>query len=265
MSRRTTSLAIASLAIGSLLTFGSATASAQDHIQVALDFVNSAVVNDWSEEPDPCWMSWRTSPPSGATRGACFFTLSLKRARGYQDRDLVAMWGTGSPDSSTLFDFIDASPKLTDPAPAFETHFRKITKVGDIRRGDILAINATDTLYGHTIMITGPAVLIDPPVMPVYTATKQYALPIVDSSSISHGCNASYPDSRWRGPCTGGYMDPGAGTAFLRIYTDALSGVLLGFTWSITASAWGYYSPDMRPYRIGRLYKMPLPIQDVAP
>jgi hypothetical protein len=262
MRRRTTSLAVASLAAGSLFMLRSATASAQDHTQAAIDFVNTAIVNDWADEPAPCWINWSTRPVSGATRGACFFTLVLKRVRGYQDRDLQAMWGSSSPDSSTLFDYIDASPRLNDTASVVETYFRKVTKAVDIRRGDILSVAATDTLYGHTVIITGPAVLIEPAVMPIYSGTKQYAVPIVDSSSISHGCNASYPDSRWRGPCTGGYMDPGAGTAYMRLYTDSLSGALLGFTWSVTASTSSYYSPNARPYRVGRLYKLPLASAD---
>jgi hypothetical protein len=54
-------------------------------------------------------------------------------------------------------------------------------------------------------------------------------------------------------------MDPGAGTAYLRVYTDAQSGRLLGFTWSVTSSLWSYYSPEARPYRVGRLVNLPAP------
>jgi hypothetical protein len=59
-------------------------------------------------------------------------------------------------------------------------------------------------------------------------------------------------------------MDPGAGTAYLRVYTDSLTGMLLGFTWSVTASTSSYYSPSSRPYRIGRLFKLPDPLEDPA-
>jgi len=259
MSRRTTSLAVASLAIGSLLTFGSATASAQDHTGVALGFIGSAVVNDWGS---PCVIDWSVSPPTGTTKGACFFSLVFKRAYGYADRDLQAMWGSSGPTSSAYFDFINTSPTLGSPAPAVETYFRKLTTARQIQRGDILAIGATDTYAGHTVIITGPAAEILPQVMPRYSGTKQYAVPVADSTNTSHGCNASYPDSRWRGPCTGGYMDPGAGTGYLRVYADSLTGVLLGFTWSVTSSLTSYYSPSTRPFRIGRLFKLPTPIQD---
>jgi hypothetical protein len=268
MSRRTTSLAVASLVAGSLLMLGSTTASAQtqDHTDLALNFVATAMVNDWAYEPDPCWIDWTSNPASGATRGACFFTLVLKQARGYHDDDIEMLWGSVSPDSHRLFNQIDASPYLGQPAGAVETHFRRLSKASEIRKGDILSIDATDSFDGHTVIITGPAVdITSSAIMPVYRGTKQYAVPIVDSSSISHGCNATYPDSRWRGPCTGGYMDAGAGTGYMRVYIDSLSGVLLGFTWSITASTTSYYSPSTRPYRIGRLYKLPAPMPPPPP
>jgi hypothetical protein len=262
MSRSATSLAVASLAAGSLIMLGSATASAQtqDHTDVALNFVATAIVNEWGS---PCVIDWTVSPPTGTSKGACFFNLVLKRARGYQNRDLLAMWGSTSPGSTEYFDIIDSSPLVGASAPVPETHFRKLARATQIQKGDIIAIGATDVYSGHLAIVTGPAVdITSARIMPNYSGTKQYAVPIVDSSNTSHGCNASYPDSRWRGPCTGGYMDPGAGTAYMRFYTDSLSGALLGFTWSVTSSTTSYYSPSTRPYRIGRLFKLPAPIQD---
>lgn len=243
---------------------GSATASAQSHADVALDFIGTATVNDWAPSTTPCAINW-TSPPSGATRGACFFSLILKRARGYADRDLMALWHSPSPTSGAYFDFIDDSPTVGSPAPTVETYFRKITRATQILKGDILAMGQTDTYAGHTVIIMGPAQEILPQIQPIYSGTKQYAVPIADSTNTSHGCNGAYPDSRWEGPCTGGYFDPGAGTGYMRVYTDSLSGVLIGFTWSVTSSLTTYYSPSTRPYRIGRLFKLPPAIVDEPP
>jgi hypothetical protein len=173
------------------------------------------------------------------------------------------MWGSSGPTSTAYFDIINSSPTIGSAAPVVETYFRRLTTASQITRGDIVAIGATEVYSGHVVIVTGPAVDITAArIMPNYLGTKQYAVPIVDSTNTSHGCNASYPDSRWRGPCTGGYMDPGAGTAYMRFYTDSVSGGLIGFTWSVTASTSSYYSPRTRPYRIGRPIKLPTPMQD---
>jgi hypothetical protein len=163
------------------------------------------------------------------------------------------------------FDLIDASPTVGSLAPDPETYFRRVTSVTAIQRGDIMAIGATDTYAGHTLIVTGPPTEISPQVMPIYSGTKQWALPIADSTNTAHGCNPAYPDTRWRGQCIGGYMVAGAGTGYIRLYTDALTGVALGYTWSVTSSSSSYYAPSNRPYRIGRPFKLPDPIQDPVP
>lgn len=263
MTRRTTSLAIASLAVGSLIMLGATSASAQDHVDVGLGFINAAgpgTGNDWAT---PCEIDWAAH--TGKTKAACFFTLSLMKAQGYLERDIYGMWASTGPTSDKYFDLIDSSPALGSPAPEPETYFRRITTATAIARGDVIAVGATTTtpIYaGHTMVVTGPAQEIMPQVMPRYSGTKQYAVPIMDSTNTSHGCNTAYPDNRWIGDCSTGRMDPGAGTAYIRVYTDALTGILLGYTWSVTASSSSYYSPSTRPYRVGRLFKLPDPIED---
>jgi hypothetical protein len=252
MNRHNTGILLAAFAASALSFLGSATASAYDHIDAALEFTQLATTNDWGT---PCSINWST--PSGTTKASCFFTLSLSHARSYTSDEISALWNSTSPTSAAYFTIIDSSPTLGSLSPAKETYFRKITTATAIQRGDILVIGATDTYTGHMAMITGPLTEITPQVMPRYSGTKQWAVPIADSANVSHGCNAAYPDSRWRGPCTGGFMDPGAGTATMRIYTDSLTGVLLGYTWSVTASSSSYYSPSTRPYRVGRPFKLP--------
>ncbi|WP_438021343.1 hypothetical protein WMF18_20695 [Sorangium sp. So ce315] len=248
---------------------GSATASAKDHTDWALDFIDNAVSNSVPGTDEKCFMNWGDGSPSwtGKTKGACFFTLSLRKAMGYTERDTEAIWSQKNPASDWYFQYLVMSPVLGAPPPPEddETHFRRITKAVDIQKGDILVIGATATYDGHTVMITGPAREILPQINPRYSGTRQYVVPIVDSTSTAHGCNAAYPDSRWTGPCTGGYMTPGAGTAYMRVYTDSFTGVLLGYTWSVTSSQTSYYSPSTRPYRIGRLFKMPEPMGDDLP
>jgi hypothetical protein len=234
---------------------GSASAMAQDHTDAALDFIQHATVNNWAT---PCSIDWTSY--SGTTKAACFFTLSLMRANNYTNLDIFFLWDTAAPSSGDYFNLINMSPIVGSAPPPIETHFRKVTTATAIERGDILSIGATDTYSGHTMIITGPATEITAlGIQPRYSGTKQWAVPIVDSTNTSHGCNPAFPDNRWSGPCSGGTMHPGAGTATVRLYTDALTGVLLGYTWSVTASTTSYYSPSTRPYRIGRLYKLPPP------
>ncbi|WP_437805074.1 hypothetical protein [Sorangium sp. So ce1078] len=270
-------MAVASLAAASFIMLGSASASAKDHADWALDFIDSAVSNEFAGSDEKCFMTWEEPQVlsvdgatvevpawSGRTKGACFFILSLQKAKGYSEQDFLGFWGVKSPTSDYIFDLINMSPATGAPSPSAddETHFRRVNRALDIQKGDVLAIGATSTYAGHTVIITGPAKEIFPQVMPRYSGTRQYAVPIVDSTSSSHGCldgDNEYADSRWDGPCTGGHMEAGAGTATMRVYTESVSGLLLGYTWSVTASNTSYYSPMTRPYRIGRLFKLPDP------
>ncbi|WP_437617574.1 hypothetical protein [Sorangium sp. So ce1151] len=264
-----TSLAVVSLAAASLITLGSASASAKDHTDWALEFVDNVVSNSVTDRNEECFMNWGDGTPawSAKTKGACFFTLSLQKAMGYAPADIGELWGSNSPLSDVYFDYINMSPALgaVPLSEDDETNFRRVSRAIDIRKGDILSIGATATYPGHTVIITGAATEILPQINPRYSGTKQYAVPIVDSTTMAHGCNTAYPDSRWRGPCTGGTMTPGTGTAYMRVYTDSITNILLGYTWSVTSSTVTYYSPSTQPYRIGRLFKLPPPKGDDLP
>lgn len=285
MSRRTTSLAVASLAAASFIMLGSASASAKDHADWALDFIDSSASNEFAGTGEQCFMTWEEPQVlsvdevtvevpawSGRTKGACFFTLSLQKAMGYSEKDILANFGARSPTSDYYFDMINASPAVGAPPGLFDSYFRRVNRALDIQKGDVLAIGATSTYAGHTVIIAGPAKEIFPQILPRYSGTRQFAVPIVDSTSSSHGCLApaadpekDYSDSRWDGPCTGGNMEAGAGTATMRLYADSITGYLLGYTWSVTSSTTSYYSPMTRPYRVGRLFKLPDPISTEDP
>lgn len=302
MSRRTTSLAVASLAAASLITLGSASASAKDHADWALEFLDHTEPEKNLSGTDPCYMNWESEPdPSldgslvpgegmGAwasmTKGACLFTLTLQKSMGYTRNDIKRHWQKYSPTSEEYFDKINASPALGAPPPARETFFRRVTRAVDIEKGDILVIDKKVEIdpvtgmpvidpvtgmpkgyAGHTVIITGAPKEILVQVNPRYSGTKQYAVPIVDSTETAHGCNEAYKDSRWSGDCSDGSMTPGIGKGFIRVYTDSLTGILLGYTWSVTSSMTSYYSPSNRPYRIGRPFKLmaPLPTEPPPP
>ncbi|WP_437301902.1 hypothetical protein [Sorangium sp. So ce388] len=275
-------MAVASLAAASLITLGSASASAKDHADWALEFLDKTIAdnNTWGNDP-ACYINWETAPApaedgsfvpgegmpawSAMTKGACFFTLTLQKSMGYTQDDIKRLWRKNSPTSDQYFDVINASPAVGAAPPGIETYFRRVTRAIDVQKGDVLVVGATATYAGHTVVITGTPTEILPQINPRYSGTKQYAVPIADSTETAHGCNESYPDSRWSGPCTGGYMTSGAGTGYMRVYTDSLTGILLGYTWSVTSSTTSYYSPSTRPFRIGRLFKLPAPLPTDPP
>ncbi|WP_437692083.1 hypothetical protein [Sorangium sp. So ce176] len=213
-------------AAASLVVLGSAPAEAcSDVAEAALDLIEA-------ETP--------------VSNGAPFFTRAMRDQSGYTGTDIAVLWGSTSPNSHIYYDNIVA-----------ENYFERVTNVADIAAGDLLAIDqvvnssGTVTYSGHAAIITGPATQLPTALSPIYASTKQYVLPIADATSSVHGCNVSYPDSRWSGACTGGTFTTGPGTASMRLYTD-LSGNLLGYTWSVTSGA-AYYSPSTRPYAIGKL------------
>ncbi|WP_437626022.1 hypothetical protein [Sorangium sp. So ce1151] len=220
-------LLMASAAV-SLVAFGSAPADACPAISSTV----SALIAD-------------TTPVAS---GAVFFTAVQKAAFGVDSSGIALLWGSTSPNSGQYYTNFSAG-----------NHVTKITTATGIAAGDVLVISPTSSpsYSGHTAIVTGAATLLSTAINPVHTDTKQWALPIADSTTSVHGCGTTYPDSRWSGTCSGGTFTPGEGTAYMRIYSD-LADNLLGFSWSVTSGA-TYYEPATRPYIVGRLTPCPLP------
>ncbi|WP_437758884.1 hypothetical protein [Sorangium sp. So ce1389] len=210
----------------SLVAFGSAPADAcVDISDTALDFVADT-----------------TTPSVGS--GAVLFTAVQKAAFGYTSTDIAVLWGSTSPNSAQYYSKFAAS-----------VHTTLITNASSIAAGDVLVIGAAGTYTGHTAIVTGPATQLSTALNPVYANTKQWAVPIADSTTSVHGCSVAFPDSRWTGNCTTGTFAAGEGTAYMRLYSD-LSDNLQGYSWSVTSGA-TYYAPSVRPYVIGRLTPCP--------
>ncbi|MGK3964673.1 hypothetical protein WMF38_10910 [Sorangium sp. So ce118] len=176
--------------------------------------------------------------------GAVFFTAIQKEVFGYTSTDIALLWGSTSPNSALYYSKFAASVYTT-----------LITNAASIAAGDVLVLGATSTYSGHTAIVTGPATQLTTALNPVFADTKQWAVPIADSTTSVHGCSVAFPDSRWSGTCGGGTFTAGEGTAYMRLYSDN-AGALQGHSWSVTSGA-TYYSPTMRPYVIGRLTPCP--------
>ncbi|WP_437930510.1 hypothetical protein WMF37_15170 [Sorangium sp. So ce291] len=207
----------------SLVAFGSAPADAAD---ACVDISDAAL--DLIADPTP------------VASGAVFFTAAQKLAFGYTSTDIALLWGSTSPNSAQYYTNFNAG-----------NHITNITNANDIAAGDVLVIGATGTYTGHTAIVTGAATQLSPALNPVFANTKQWAVPIADSTTTTHGCGVAYPDSR----CVGGVFTAGEGTAFMRLYSDN-AGILQGYSWSVTSGA-QYFSPAARPYVIGRLTPCP--------
>lgn len=210
------------------------------NIQDVFGIVDSPDLNAWGT---PCVVDWDNY--TATTKGACLISELLKAGYGYSGADLELMFDSTSPSSALYFSAIENG-----------VYFNKIEKCADIQAGDILAINQTATYDGHAVLIETAARMN--PANPIYSGTVQWKLGIIDSTSSAHGAT----DSRYVNATT---TDPGMGRGFMRVYCDAVSGNLLGHTWSTTSSQTSYQSPSVRPYRVGRLADLPAPYQPPPP
>ncbi|WP_437677720.1 hypothetical protein [Sorangium sp. So ce131] len=189
---------------------------------------------------------------TSVTSGGPFLTLSQQNAWGYTSAQISSLWGSTSPSSVLYYDHVVASPA---------THFTRVTNIAGIEAGDVFVIDEVRdaegniTYRGHTAIVTGAPTQLATALKPLFLGTKQYALPIADSTSSVHGCNADYPDSRWSGACDTGTFAPGPGTAYVRLYTNS-AGSLLGYSWAVATNS-TYNAPSARPYAIGKLNSCP--------
>jgi hypothetical protein len=172
---------------------------------------------------------------TSAGLGASFVSTAIRNGFGYPDDYIFYMWGYNSPPSWIYYDAIVGGD-----------YFNQITSIADIEAGQIVAIDAVTGYNGHAMVVVGAATEVWPPLKPIVTGTKQYAVKVADATTAIHGNNVSYPDSR-----TG--TSNLNGTGYIRVYADATTGSLsgYGYTWSVTSSTSGYYDPTARPLAIG--------------
>ncbi|UQA59065.1 hypothetical protein [Polyangium aurulentum] len=179
---------------------------------------------------------------TSAGLGASFVTTAIKNGFGYPEDYIYYMWGYNSPPSWVYFDAITAGATYN----GIDNVFNQVSNINDIAAGQIVAIDAVTGYSGHAMVVVGAATEVWPPLKPILTGTKQYAVKIADATTSVHGNNINFPDSR-----TG--TSNLNGTGYIRVYADATTGSLTGYgyTWSVTSSTTGYYTPDVRPIAFG--------------
>ena len=139
---------------------------------------------------------------------------------------------SASPNAAKYFDAINAGSSFT-----------KISKIQDIKPGDILAVKYIQGdgtgATGHTmIAVMKPKAIAA--TAPFVSGTTQYEALVLDSSSTPHGSD----DSRV------GTSGQGAGKGFLRLYANS-SGEIAGYTWSKQDAT--FHGPNQRPLVVGRI------------
>lgn len=179
-----------------------------------------------------------------SSRADCsgFVTLSLMKAFEFGREDMEAWMGSKNPSSARYHDNI-----------LFQNNFHRIVRASDVRRGDILAMKYLDKTSGGTghTMIAANAPILRNSTEPVIDGTLQYELTIIDSTKSPHSM-----DSRTATGVNGGDQD-GAGLGRLRLYADAVTGQITGYTWNLSNGS-NYYtatSPadDRRSLMVGRM------------
>lgn len=225
-------------AVASALCFGAAPAMAAGEVSgAALDLVTAQ---------------------TNTGNGGSFVTRAVKDAFPWQNAQFT-----------TWFEYNTLSAAKWYTAITTNTHVVEVSNIADIEADLIMAINevknssGTVTYGGHAVVIVGdPIDITDEYWGPVVSGTKQWALPIADSTSSAHGNSPAYydgvtdySDSRWTSdPETGAWSFTGSrsGTAYMRLYADETTGEIFAHAWSVTAtSEANVFDQTEKPFAIG--------------
>lgn len=229
--------------------------AAQLFVDNAADIPNVLDSPDTNQWGTPYSVDWAQF--TGVTQGASLFTASLLRSDLTLTKTILkGWWGSSTPNSVGYYTAITGG-----------NHFTRVLDIGDVRRGDLLAIRYLDPQStGHAAMIDGCPVALDAPPSPVVAGLTQYAIQVIDSTSAAHGCAVGTPtaDARWvpnnpAQPCSGGVTDGGAGRGTMRLYAVSPglpgAGTISGYAWSLTPGTTYYDLNSTRPHAIGRYFR----------
>lgn len=123
--------------------------------------------------------------------------------------------------------------------------FDRVTRIADIRPGDVLAIKypAGSKPTGH-VLVAASRPVARRATEPVVAGTEQYEIEVIDSSHTGHGPT----DTRHYAK---GKFHSGVGEGLFRLYARP-DGTLAGYSWSVTKAS-EVFRPDERNLVIGRL------------
>lgn len=159
--------------------------------------------------------------------------------------------------------FGTASPFARDYRLAFAErsvpHFERVTRVADLRPGDLVAVdyrNDQDTNTGHIVLVRSLKGVYTAPVASLnFPGETQYAVEVVDCTAEPHGRYgvgnySRFPDSRIVDADTAG---DGAGFGHMMFYASDATGEFTRYRWSVNTSSAGAYTVDQRPVAAARV------------
>lgn len=212
--------------------------------ETAMELVRGVEVGRTRYQHRPTEVVW----PSEATierPAVCYADCSglinavLKRAYGLEEAELERWMGGKRPLAATYASVI-----------ADGRGFVVVTRAPDLLAGDIIAIDYEEgnKNTGHTMIVAGAAVEMAADSVPMVQGTRQWAVPIIDSTGSPHGKD----DTRLvRGADGKTETVTGLGMGTLRVYTDS-AGVIVGHTWG-PGSKSKYWPTKDREVRVGRV------------
>ncbi|UQA56787.1 hypothetical protein [Polyangium aurulentum] len=213
-----------------------------EHVQWAKRMADEVKPSANAYANDPTVLAWKGEDGARETsnRSVCasFVYALLMKSYGYTTADFKRWLGSPGP-----------TPVHFSRAIEEENGFSRVTKAADLSPGDILGVvypEGSDSI-GH-VMVVADKPTQHPESAPKVEGTVQFAVSIYDSTSSPHGEG----DSRTREDMKG------AGRGRIRIYADAVSGEIKGYTWSLSRGS-VYYDAATRPLVAGRLDGTVLP------
>ena len=231
------------LAAAVLLAAGPPRDAEPAHVEWARTMVQGLRRDDTSYRHQDASVKWKGVDGAAAyechTDCSGFLNALLQRAYGLPDDTLKEWFGTRRPLAKTYHDAIEK-----------ESHFQRITHLGDVRPGDVLAIRYPaddpenkDRNSGHVLLVVAKprprkasAPLVDD--------TEQWEVAVIDESHTGHGKT----DTRHKEE--GGFA-PGLGEGVFRLYGHK-DGTVAGHAWS-TQKQSEYHDQGGRHLVIGRL------------
>lgn len=172
---------------------------------------------------------------------APFVSEMMKQTHNLTNTQYSALFGSTSPSSSIYYTRIVAN-----------SHFVRKTRVTDIQRGDIGAMQygcPNEDVTGHTfVALAAPEPYVNDAYMPQgINAVKVYRLLVGDSTSSRHSFDSREATSK-RAAVTG------AGRGYMKLYADA-NGNIVAYAWTLSGgSSVRGYAGDCRQIAFGTPY-----------
>ncbi|MCW3843863.1 LamG domain-containing protein [Micromonospora yasonensis] len=204
--------------------------------------VGAPSVVTWGEPGDlGSWVS--------KARCSSFLTWVLKRSCPWATNDYFRTW------------FADTVPEAADYQQAFAAgsggpRFQRISRVADLRPGDLIAVNyngSDPANTGHIVMVRS--------VKGTYTGgmnfagETQYAVEVIDCTADPHGVYATgnydlYPDTRMVDDVTN---FQGAGIGHMMFYAADTTGEFSRYRWSVNSGSANTHPVSSRPIAAARI------------